>query len=337
MIKNPKSVNETMLISNNENKPKSPCEKPFSAYEGDEAYAFVSYAHDDCKTVYKDITIFNNQGLNIWYDQGIPTGNQWTEEIAKAIQKSSFVIVFLSQNSINSRDVKKEIDFAYRHDIPIIPIAIGEFVELPLDLDYQIGGLQHILKYELNKKKYYHKCTEAFNEKLKEHELKLKEPEKLEYIECSQLEPPFQPYEGDENYICVNYVCKDSEKIFSEIKMFSDQGYNVWYSNEINTGNEWAKDIVDHLHGSSLFVVFMTFNSIRVSGIYERIHHALNHKIPILFIYLDDINELYDLMDIKIRDYELDRIQEIEKLKLSDEDYVSKYIEVFEEHDLILK
>ena len=58
-------------------------ERPFPAYKGDEPYIFVSYAHEDDDTVYPEIQWLNDQGFNIWWDEGISGGTKWMDEIAQ--------------------------------------------------------------------------------------------------------------------------------------------------------------------------------------------------------------------------------------------------------------
>lgn len=152
---------------------------PFPAYEGDdEAYAFVSYAHLDYETVYDEIERFHKQGLNIWYDEGIAPGNEWLAEIGKALIGASLFIVFISPNSVASKYVQKEINFAISKDIPFIAIHI-EKTELPIQLDLALGDLQAILKYGMGDKEYYRRYTKAFNKKLKKHNIKLKSVDEL--------------------------------------------------------------------------------------------------------------------------------------------------------------
>ena len=43
-------------------------EKPFTAYEGDEPFIFVSYAHDDALQVYEEMQALNEAGFRLWYD-----------------------------------------------------------------------------------------------------------------------------------------------------------------------------------------------------------------------------------------------------------------------------
>lgn len=296
----------------------------FLPYEGDGPYAFISYAHNDHEIVYKDMEVFHDQGLNIWYDQGIPSGSRWTEEISRKIMDSSFFIVFLSENAYESIYVKDEINLAYRKNIPIIPICI-EMSELPVELDLIMGSLQHIPRYEWDENKYYNGCADEFNKKLKDYGIELLDYNELEYIKLSKLEPPFEPYEGDEDYICVNYAFKDTEQIYHEIKLLHNHGYNVWYSREKLSGDndEWGRKIVEHLSEASLFIIFLTPNSVKVPGIIHRIWFALG-RIPILLIYLDNIEKINSLMDMKIRDYELPNIPYIDKTNLTDEEYFKK-------------
>ncbi len=51
-------------------------ERPFPAYEGSEPYIFVSYSHEDAAAVYPEIEWLRQQGVNIWYDEGISPGHQ---------------------------------------------------------------------------------------------------------------------------------------------------------------------------------------------------------------------------------------------------------------------
>lgn len=45
-------------------------EGPFPAYQGDEPYIFVSYAHDDADLVIPELNRLREAGFNIWYGEG---------------------------------------------------------------------------------------------------------------------------------------------------------------------------------------------------------------------------------------------------------------------------
>jgi len=43
-------------------------DKPFPAYQGDDPYIFVSYAHDDADLVFPEMQRLRDAGFNVWYD-----------------------------------------------------------------------------------------------------------------------------------------------------------------------------------------------------------------------------------------------------------------------------
>ncbi len=86
-------------------------DKPFPAYEGDEPYVFVCYAHDDSKIVYPEILWLRDQGINIWYDEGISPGAEFPERLGKAILGAKLVLFYVSPDSVSSRHCRDEVYF----------------------------------------------------------------------------------------------------------------------------------------------------------------------------------------------------------------------------------
>ena len=82
-------------------------------YTQSDEYYFVSYSHSDYKEVYADILRLQEQGINIWYDRGLPAGKDWEKSAYEAIIRYSCVgvIFYLSENSLKSQSVIKEINF----------------------------------------------------------------------------------------------------------------------------------------------------------------------------------------------------------------------------------
>ncbi len=62
--------------------------RPFSAYDGEEPYLFVSYSHADSRPVYAELEALRSAGLNIWYDEGISPGSRWTDDLADRLAES---------------------------------------------------------------------------------------------------------------------------------------------------------------------------------------------------------------------------------------------------------
>ena len=72
-------------------------DQPFPAYQGDEPYVFVCYAHDDNGVAFPEIQWLHDQGVNVWYDEGISAGKVWRAEIAEAIQSASKFLYYISR------------------------------------------------------------------------------------------------------------------------------------------------------------------------------------------------------------------------------------------------
>ena len=138
---------------------------PFDAYKGNLPYIFVSYSHKDSSMVFKEIVRLYHAGYRIWYDEGIDPGNEWPDEVALALEKSSFFIVFVSLNSIISQNVKNEINFALNKHKPFLAIYINE-TELPSGLMLRMGDIQAIFRYKMDENTFTKKIYRSLPEKL---------------------------------------------------------------------------------------------------------------------------------------------------------------------------
>ena len=134
--------------------PKKPIEPPFEAYSGPESYLFVSYSHKDNALVYPEIDRLHQLGFRIWYDEGIDPGNEWPEEVALALDKCSFFLVFITPRSVDSQNVKNEINFAINHNKPFLAIHVEETM-LPKGLELRMGDIQAILKWRMQEERYF--------------------------------------------------------------------------------------------------------------------------------------------------------------------------------------
>ncbi len=129
---------------------------PFTAYRGDGDYVFVCYSHGDISEVYEDLTTLHNRGLNIWFDEGISPGTEWSEELAQALEGASQVLFYASKASVSSRHCRDEINFSHNHDQKILVINL-EDVSLPVGLELSLSSTQSIQKYQLSQDMYLEK------------------------------------------------------------------------------------------------------------------------------------------------------------------------------------
>ena len=134
---------------------------PYPAYRGKEPYLFVSYAHDDQDLVFAEIKRFNEAGFHVWYDEGIAPGNEWTEEIADALEGCSLFVIMVTPTSVPRQNVLNEINFALDENKPFLAIHLEETV-LKGGLKLRISSRQAILKYNMSEEEYEYKYIEAF-------------------------------------------------------------------------------------------------------------------------------------------------------------------------------
>ncbi|MCZ6656530.1 MAG: TIR domain-containing protein [Gammaproteobacteria bacterium] len=116
-------------------------EKPFSAYQGDDPFVFVCYAHADKEVVYAELEWLHTQGVNVWYDEGISAGDNWRAAIGDALIRASRVLFYVSQSSLDSDHCNREINLALDESKEILPIYL-ETVELTSDLKVGLARVQ---------------------------------------------------------------------------------------------------------------------------------------------------------------------------------------------------
>ena len=115
-------------------------DKPFPAYKGDDPYVFVCYAHAD-EDVYPELRWLQDQGINIWYDEGISAGKVWRAEIAEAIQLAAKFLYYVSQTSLQSEHCNREVHYALDKGIDIVPVYL-DGSELTPELDLALNRVQ---------------------------------------------------------------------------------------------------------------------------------------------------------------------------------------------------
>ena len=138
---------------------------PFKAYYGSDEYIVASYSPRDEDIVYPELSQLERFGYRIWYAGGIKLEEQTRDVIAEAISKSSLFVVFITENAVNSPQVKSEIHLANVKEIEILPIYL-EDMELPTSFELEIGGKYSLKKFELKEEFYLKKIKEILPQKL---------------------------------------------------------------------------------------------------------------------------------------------------------------------------
>ena len=133
---------------------------PFDAYAGPEPYVFVSYAHADSSLVFPEIERWHRAGYRIWYDEGIDPGNEWPDEIARALANCSQFLVFITPRAVASRNVRNEINLALNKGKAFLAVHLEE-TDLPVGLELRMGDIQAILRYRMAEDLYERKLAKC--------------------------------------------------------------------------------------------------------------------------------------------------------------------------------
>lgn len=126
------------------------------AYMGQGKFLFVSYSHKDADVVYPLIQEMADQGLPIWYDEGLEPGSGWDDNVAIHIERCELVIAMISHKYLSSDNCKDELNYA--RDIGKKTILVyTEKTELPAGMRLRFNRLFALFQYELSREDFYRK------------------------------------------------------------------------------------------------------------------------------------------------------------------------------------
>ncbi|MCZ6640790.1 MAG: TIR domain-containing protein, partial [Gammaproteobacteria bacterium] len=109
---------------------------------------FVCYAHEDSAVVYPELAWLHGQGVNLWYDEGIPAGQNWRAAIGDSLLGADHILFYISRCSLGSDHCNREINLALDEGKEVIPVYL-EKVELTSDLKVGLNRVQ-ALRLESN-------------------------------------------------------------------------------------------------------------------------------------------------------------------------------------------
>ncbi len=108
------------------------------------ADVFISYSREDKDRVLLLAAELRNAGVSLWIDQGsIDGATMWGEEIVNALENAKVLLLMVSEKSVNSHNVVKEVVLASERKEHILPIHL-EPTRIPPGLKYPLAGIQHI-------------------------------------------------------------------------------------------------------------------------------------------------------------------------------------------------
>ncbi|MFI5263299.1 MAG: TPR end-of-group domain-containing protein [Candidatus Kapaibacterium sp.] len=108
------------------------------------ADVFVSYSREDKERVLSLASELRNAGVSLWIDEGnIDGATMWGEEIVNALEGAKVLLLMVSEKSVISHNVIKEVVLASERKEHILPIHL-EPTRIPPGLKYPLAGIQHV-------------------------------------------------------------------------------------------------------------------------------------------------------------------------------------------------
>jgi hypothetical protein len=103
------------------------------------------------------------------------------------------------------------------------------------------------------------------------------------------MEKILRSYQGDENYIFVSYAHKDKDLVYPLIRTMQENGYNVWFDEDITPANEFTEYIAENLLRSAFFIAMITPQYLASHYCKHELDYACNLNKKRLLIYLEEV------------------------------------------------
>ncbi len=162
-------------------------------------YIFFSYAHREAEKSLEIIKKLEDQGYNVWYDEGIEVGTEYSDYIAEHIECCRVFVCVMNENYIASRYCLDEIGYALDNHKEVLIIYEDEIKKLniPAGLKMRTGRHQAVfMNRSRNKDDFYRELFGAAilkpcfinEEKTEKAEVKVEKK-----VEDKKEEPEFCP------------------------------------------------------------------------------------------------------------------------------------------------
>ena len=150
---------------------------PLPAYQGDERFLFVSYAHANTETVDVEMAWLQERGFKLWYDDGIHVGSNWRQSLAQAITGADGVIFFADEQSVVSPNCVREINFALDEGKPIFVVQLDEVI-FPDALRLSLSDRQILIRSHFDEATFRNRLTTALRHEVDLEALPVHRPRK---------------------------------------------------------------------------------------------------------------------------------------------------------------
>ena len=108
------------------------------------ARLFISYSRNDEIFARRLATSLSDMGADVWIDiEDIPAGMKWSRAIQEGLDSGELLIVIISPDSMDSRNVEDEWQYYLDNNKPVVPVLLR-----PTKIHFQLNRIQYIDFYE---------------------------------------------------------------------------------------------------------------------------------------------------------------------------------------------
>jgi formylglycine-generating enzyme required for sulfatase activity len=101
---------------------------------------FFSYAHAEAEFALKLAKSLRSAGANLWIDQlDIQPGDHWDRAVEQALTKAESLLIILSPDAVDSKNVMDEVSFALEENKRVVPVLYK-----PCKIPFRLRRVQHI-------------------------------------------------------------------------------------------------------------------------------------------------------------------------------------------------
>ncbi len=105
---------------------------------------FISYNSEDLVSAERLRELLERNGISCWIaPRDVPPGHPWPVAIADGIRRSNVLLLVLSQNSRDSKQIARELELADKSGLRILTFRLGN-ISPPKSLEYFLTNLQWI-------------------------------------------------------------------------------------------------------------------------------------------------------------------------------------------------
>lgn len=237
---------------------------------------YISHASGDSQIARELSEKLERLGLPCWLaPRDVVAGASWGDAIAQAIISSKACILILSSKSNESAHVEREVELAFRHNIPVVPYRI-EDITPSRSMDLLLAALQWF---------------DAVGTDLDEHIPRFVQWLRQIIPDTVPNSPPHaqkasEKEDKSRGYVFISYVRSDSDFVQKLRKVFESKKYGYW---DYVVGNRdyhgtLYRELEERIDGAVAFITIVSDEWRNSDWVASEFIYAREAIIPIFVI-----------------------------------------------------